>query len=727
MLGNQSALAVKSVDGGYMKKIIKVFPLMVLIILTCLTVFVADMNERQRYKTILGYEEAGFTIPENAENITNDEIDQVFLVAKENHVVLMKTSYDKANDAVVNYVTTDNVCKLYGDQLGIEAGDLSHCLGISTYDDKDSYHHNDILDNDRYSFYPSSLMRDRKVYRYGPYMAFYRNEADYMRFLDGVSAVMGVSPDALHNEFLGQLAEPIGYFKTAYGMCFMFFCLFYFVQAVFLFYRDAKKIGILTMLGYSDGDILRVTLHGRVGSMIVASVIMIVASAVVVPNITLGIVASLIGTYLTVITMTVGISFLALLFMHKFFSVSNVLKKQSLVRKISDLCLICKFVMVTSMMVITIGCLPLLQETYGSIRKLKDNRILMDYAVFPRVRVDNEEYDDYDKFLAFYKQVQDNNVDSVYVNFGGYLETDPEVVANYQQFEETGTSFRMATVNEDYLSLYELRCYTQTGTVTDLNSFTQEVYLIPESKKEYTDGVVTYTEEKYKHYNISDPVVVYYYDDRSFDTFDSEKGVTKVDSPIFRVISENDPYTYFENSYGIDVAGTGMSTALKFKVSDTDDFYHDKLFACIKAAGLQSVLVEDNFVRYDDHYNDLIAKVQNTNILFLGSLTLCLCIYVYMILQTFVLFIEARKKDILVKSLLGFRRRDVFKKVIVWNVVATLLPVGCICAYSIASLAQGWFFRVAVCAVFAMIDVVLLLLITHTVKTDKVYAELKGE
>lgn len=710
-----------------MKKIVKFFPVLILIVISILTVILEDMKEKELYKNINGYYSTGFMIPENTENITNDDIDKVLKSAKEYNVILVKTVYDQDNNSVDNYVSGDDIYTLYSKQLDIKEENTDDTLGITTYRDKSTLYYPDFLNNDRYSFYPANIMEDREIYRFGSYLIYYQNEVDYLNFIDNAKEILKVPTDLLSNEFFGQLNEPIYFFNMATVLSIAFFGLFNFVLVVFLFYRDSKKIGILTLLGYSNVGILKNTLKNYSLRIIITSILLFIVSLLILPNIKFSILIKLIEIDIIILVVSILISYFALLFLQKFFSLSNILKKQSIVRKISDLCLICKFVMISCMILITINCLPLIQESVEASRNLKDNKILMDYAVFPRIRLENNEYDDYDKYLKFYKEIENHNIDYVYVDFSEYLEKDKEIIENYNLSELNGIAFRIASIDLNYLDLYDVLCFNSDGKAINIEDIKQELYLLPMSKKEYTNGLNSNIKKKYERYNITDDVLIYYYEDRAFDTFDSQMGIKVVDSPIFRVINISNPFTYFENSYGIDVAGTGMNTALKFNVSNIDHFYQHKLLQCIKDSGLEEVLVEENFVQYKDYYNELITRVYNTNTIFISGISFCLCIYVFMIFQTFALFIDARKKEILVKSLIGFNRKDIFENVILWNVGATLFPICCICAYSFTSRVNNLLLILCVCAIFFIIDLIMLLIITRTIKLTKIYIELKGE
>ncbi len=709
-----------------MKKIIKVFPILILIVISILTVILEDMKEKELYRNVSGYHNTNFIIPENEEDITNEDIDKVIESAKSHNVVLIRVTYDDDNRSVDQYISSEDIFTLYRNQLNLKLKNTDSLLGITTYKDESTLYYPDFLNNDKYSFYPINMMKDRGIYRFGSYVAYYQNEEDYFKFKDEAKDILNVPMESLYNEYAGQHGEPFFFYNMVTVFCIAFFALFYFVLTVFLFYRDSKKTGILTLLGFDNIGILKNNLRNFSIRIVIASLILFILSLLFLPNIKLSILIKLIEIDVFILVLSIVLSYLALLFLQKYFSLSNILKKQSVVHKISNLCLICKFVMMSCMILLTIYFVPLIQESLHASRGLKDNKVLMDYAVFPRYRVENGEHNDYDKYLKLYQEILDSDIEHIYASFSDYSRKDKKFNEEANLSELSGKSYRIASVDKNYLNLYSVVCYDSNGNVIDPKNIDQEFYLLPMSKKDYRDGLKSYIEKRYEHNNINENVLIYYYENRLLDTFDSQDGDKTVDSPIIRVIHKNNPYTYIQNSYGLSIAGIGMNTALKFNVSGNDHVYQ-QLLPCIKKAGLEDVLVEENFVKYKDYYNEVMTRVHNSNMIFISGISFCLCVYVFIIFQTFSLFVDARKKEILVKSILGFNRKDIFKSVILWNIGATFIPISCALAYSITSRSNHLILILCACAIFFVLDLIILFIITGTMKLTKMYTELKGE
>lgn len=712
-----------------MKKLIRIFPVFIIVLMSISIIKLNDMQEKQLYKEVQSFDSLGINIPSTTENITDKHINELFDAAIDNNVLLVKTIYNDETNSVDNYITTKDIITLFSDQFEINEYETLKQDAITTYDSNNVnvYYKKDFLNNDRYSFYPTEYMELNNVYKYGTYTLYYQDYEDCNMFFNSAEDILNIPRDELYNEYWGQLKEHTDILFIGMVGAIAFFSLFYFILIIFLFYKESKKIGVLTLLGFNKKDILILMNKKFIFMLFVFGLVLSIGGFVLLPNAKIDLQVSLLIINIVLIVLTVLISYVGLNFIYKYTNLSNILKRQSIVKKITNICLVTKFIVVSFLVLFSISMFPFVQEAKISTNLLKESEELMDYAVFPRLHVENAEYDDSERFLAFYKEVIDQNIDHIYVRFDDYLETDEESINNLENMEKTGTYFRYASVDKNYLDLYNLIYYSEDLTESNIESIDQEFFLLPKSKKTYLSKFKEYISKKYEKYQLNEPVLIFLYDDCSFDTFDCEKGIKNVESPILRVVHKNNPYSYIEKSYGIDVAGTGMNTGLKFNVNNTPDLFNSELKECIKTAGLQNVLLEENFIKYKDYYIDEISNAKKMNSIFLSAICIGLGIYITLIFQTFSLFIEARKNEILVKSILGFSRKDIFFDVIFWNIGVTLLPLIGFLLYSIFSKSLNLTFVVAVLSIFMVLDILLVLLVTHIVKINNVYSMIKGE
>ncbi len=713
-----------------MKRLIRIFPIVILVFLSFFLININDMMQKELYKEIDSYEMLGFRIPENIESINNSDIEDVYEAAIRNDIVLSKSIYNEKRDSIDNYIITDNMIELFSKQFNIEKNEINNNYkSIVTFktNDRVSYYLNDFLNNDRYAYYSIEEMKNQNIYPYGDYSLYYQNDTNYRKFLKESEEILNVSKDMLCISNWGIMKENVEILLNAMIFCIIFFILFYFILILFILYRDSKKIGVLSLLGFRNKDIMCVMNNKYLRFLFLFSILFIVILMLILPNTTFSFLINLTSMYTVVIIITILISYAGLFCICKLIDLSNMLKKKSIVKIISNICLFAKFIMVAVLVLFSIYMLPFMKEAMNSKELLNENKKLMDYAVFPRIKVENSEYDDYDKYLDFYKEVIAKEIDHIYVNYQDYLSTDQTFIKDSERVEKEGKGYRIASVDINYLNLYKLRIYDEYHHFVDMNTIDQEFYLLPKSKKSYTSSLKEYNEEKYHYYQLDIPVLVYYYDDKIFDTYDSMNGVPKVKSPIFRVIHESNPFTYMEKSYGIDVAGTRMNTGLKFNISKKDNFYQSELYDIIQNVGLQNVLQEDNFVSYKDFYSDEIAKSKKMNTIFVVGISIGLLVYILLVVQTFILFVEARKTEVLVKSILGFSRKDIFSNIILWNLSVTLLPIIGIIAFYVFYKISDLKFVILVASTYILLEFVLLSIVSKIVRINNVYSKLKGE
>lgn len=705
-----------------MKKLLKLFPVGLLLIIFIFVIFIKDTNDKSQYNNFDDFEMIGINLSDSdVLNISLQQIDQIYNLAIDNNVLLVKTLYNKATNSIDNYISTNNIIDLYAEKFNIFNSDKN---AIVTYKNSDSsaYYKPDFLNNHRYGFYSIKELKNRNLYRYGTYSLYYQNEIDKFNFLDQVAKLLNVSQQQIINPNVGKIQVHTDLLYAGLILSTLLCCLFYFVIVLFLFYRDSKKIGVLALLGFDKLKIFKLLNLKSIFLICICSIIIISLASLLLPNVDNQFIISLILINIGIIFLTIFILYLALVLVIKYSNLSDMLKKRNLVKKISRVCFISKFIIISLLFLFVVNIWPLVNESLRLANFLADNNLLLDYAVFPRIRVENADYDDQNKFLNFYKEVIKQNIDHIYVHFNDYLITDKNLSQELAESENNGISFRIASVDKNYLKMYSLKFYDNQFNAFQIDNITQEFYLLPISKKHLYSALKSKIKDRYQNYNLDYEVLVYFYDDIIFDTYDSEKGIKTIESPIIRVIDENYPYTYIQKPHGLSIAGINMNTALKFKVKD-----YNQLKECIQKVGLENVLTEDNFVSYENYFADKISLSHKTNSIFISGLVVGIIFYLILIIQTFVLYIESMKNNILVKVILGFSKKDIFMDLIFWHIATTIIPIIGYLTYSALSFSNNLLLVVIIGLCFIIIELLILLLISNFIKLNNVYTKIKGE
>ncbi|MEG2684700.1 MAG: hypothetical protein RR929_01415, partial [Erysipelotrichaceae bacterium] len=177
-----------------MKKIVRIFPIIVLVILNILIVLTKDMQQKETYKNFESFNMVGFTIPDNTENIKEEQLKLVYTAALSNDVVLIKTVYNENANSIDSYVVTNNLLDLMSKQLDFDINDsiIANTKSVATYkkEDPSSYYVRDLLNNDRYVFYKADEMRNNHIYRYGTYSLYYQNEDNCQKFFNEAAYIL---------------------------------------------------------------------------------------------------------------------------------------------------------------------------------------------------------------------------------------------------------------------------------------------------------------------------------------------------------------------------------------------------------------------------------------------------------------------------------------------------------------------------------------------------------
>ncbi len=713
-----------------MKKIIKLFPTFIFMLLTLLLISYIDINEKINYDRFKSYNLIGFEINPNNENITSDIINDIFHIAKEKDILLVKDIFNENSNSTDLYVSTKDLFKLYDSKFKVEklneVADNSFIATFKTDNQKQSHYIPDFLNNDRFVFYLTDAMEENNVYRYGSYSLFYENHNQLQIFIDDVAKLLNEPKDKLLNDNWGQLSSHADMLLTAIVICILFIFLFYLIT-IFQLYKESKKIGCLLLLGFNKFDIMVVMMKANIKILVFSSLCYFCLCSFLISNNHLFFMIVLLLLYVIMITLTIIISYLGILFVCKYSSISNILKKSSLVNNISKLFLFSKFIMVGIIILFVISFIPIIKDSYMLTQNLKESKLLMDYAVFPRFDVENSEYDKDENYLTFFRSLEDFGIDYIYVDFRDYLITDEASLDTFESQEAIGETFRTASIDRNYLKKHSIEIYDLQNQKIDYNTNHTEMFLLPDSKQGYYERLYNWVKKRNTRLNIDSDVNIYFYKDSTLRTYDAIKGIQSVESPILRVINKNYNITYFQNYTGLDIAGTGMNTALKIDISTGKDQVLANLQACLENANLQETLTNSNFISYQDFYNDELGRLRKNNMFFIVGMSLLLSIYITLVIQTFILYIESKMNRVLVKVLLGHDRKNIFNDIIYLNIGVSFMVIIGLVAYDITSGNQDFWINFAVYLGFLLVDIVLLIVIANFIKLNKVYTKLKGE
>ena len=121
----------------------------------------------------------------------------------------------------------------------------------------------------------------------------------------------------------------------------------------------------------------------------------------------------------------------------------------------------------------------------------------------------------------------------------------------------------------------------------------------------------------------------------------------------------------------VSIYGVGYDTPLKIKVNNNND--KQKFFQTIndKLVELQldDNLKIDTFYSYSELFNNELNEIIKQIIIFLTIMTLISIIYTYIVIQSIILYLRDKYKEVAIKKLNGFSNSKIFKKYILHDLL----------------------------------------------------------
>lgn len=720
-----------------MKKLIKIFPIICLLIVTSLAILYFDEDVKYKYTNFDGYKLTGISFNPNSKAVNVENLEKIERLANENNVILSKELYQ--NGVTDVFVSSSNINDFLA-ILGLHSK-LIHDVNsddqfIATYitnDKNQKYYIPDFLNNHKYKYGTITSLIKQQGYVFGDYSLFYKNDEQLNSFISSTEKILNTNKSDFMLPSWGRLTKHSNYIFIIMILALVLSVLFFFVFQIFQLYKRSKAIGCMRLLGFSSRAISRKFIIPDMKLLLPFSSIMIIIVSFICKNLTGKILISIILLNMLMIILNMITKIICVKIIIANYSLSNILKKEALALKISKIAISMKTLVSLSFLIFVVFLFPQVYDTYNDVKYYKNIDYMSDYAVFSKVNVENKEWKNNDNFLKFYKQIkQDKKIQVLYADFSNYYmsltENEKQIL---EQSEKAGTFYRFATIDDNYLKKYNLKLLNDVGENVQSSKKLNEYIIFPKSKHDIVNKFMKFYEQEYKDsytkHNLSVDLKYYFYEDQSLPTYDSTGKINHVDSPIVRVINtERYPISYNEDPIGLDIAGTGMSTKLKFNIQDGKQKVLKNLSKDIKSANLDGVLRNENFISYSEYYNDGYNRLRKSVIVLLTGIVISLIIYLQIIFQTFCILLASKMTKIRVKQLLGFKKRDVLKEILYVSIISSLVPASCILVYNIFH-NQGIVVNILILFLFMVFEITTNLMMAKFINFNKVNVGLKGE
>ena len=713
----------------------KIIPIFCILVATVISIVFLDFNQSKDYLVFSGYDRNSVRINYNdGVSVTNETMTRILELAKENNVILAKSNVSSTDSSIRNiYVTEDNVeqikelinKKFKVDKLNDSSNDLSF---ISTYNHNNknqAFIIRDLLNNNKYNFYTFSTLLNEQGNYYGEYLVYYKDNNDFVNFSNNLKLIVGedITSGLSTNNLQGEIIILL--------VCAIFvIMIFYFIFEVYDTYYNSKKIGCMKLLGFDKTKIANLMIKDKSKIYILSSIIILILTVIFVKNLNIFQFLFLTFVILLLLLITYILNLMCVSIILKGYNTSNIIKKQNIAIKISKTSARLKFV-ITIMMIIGISLLSnSIISLNSSLKVYNSSKKLLDYGIIKDFNADSQDIFSYDKQSNLYTILyNDKRLSMFYSQFGNYVKpTDKDEAQREKDWEASGTYFKYASVDRNYLKKEKINIYDLNGNPVNIDDINGVFFLFAKSEQNIISKFESFylkeSKDDYTKYNIPLNFQTYLYDDQSFDTYRLDLDIKYVKNPRLRVVDDSITIPYLESSRGISVFGNSLTTGLKIKIDNDNTI--DYVMEDINKAGLSNLIGKGNFLTFKDYFNDEIQRAKVITISVCIGIMLVAIVYFIIAMEVFSLYVKSEQQTVIVKYLLGFNKQDIFKPIIKKNLLYTVIAfIVALLILLLLNIFNIILFIVSITA-FLIIDSLISIIIIKKYRFNKIYIDLKG-
>ena len=714
-----------------MKKITKIIPVVVLIIVSLLLLFYMDFSESHKYSRFTGFDIEAFSIKYEEGQNTTEIVEVIQSLAKKHNVIVGKNNVDFKNKNAYNmYLSLDNIDELKEFlknhfQIKLLDNESSSESFISTYDQNDENQIgiiNDLLGDNFYSYYLMDEMVAKNDSLVGIYYVFFKDFSNFSNFINELDDLLGY--DTYTSSNFNNIANDI--LVLIIG-CILALLLFYFIFQVYEYYNNSKKIGCMKLLGFDNSKINKNMIRNKLKIYLITMIVIVILMLCFAKNITLLHTLLIISVNLIIILLTYLISRWSCRIISKTYQITSILKKQNTTSSIGSISYVFKIIITVLIICFTIFASQNIGDLYEKLKTYNMSKDLLDYAVIGSVNISNPEFYEHDKHHDLYLSLV-NNMETFYASFSDYSQRTDKDWAALKKSEEEGKRFEYASVDKNYLKKENIKVYDLDDNEVDIDTIDGVFFLFPKSKSKYIEAFEKKQESAGEYYKEFDPdytFKAYLYDDQSLRTYRIELGSTHIDNMILRVIDDSINLEFL-NSLAIQFFGYGTGTGLKIKLIDNDaEKTRNTIMGYIEEAGMSSLFSLEDILTYREYFNDEILASRLLVSSTIITIVLLLIVYTLISSQILKLYIKSQKQRILVKKLLGFDNNVIFTQIFKRSLNNSLIAI-IISLLILALLKQVGIVFFIVAPLILIFDFIVITICIRSTKLSKIYLDLKG-
>ena len=379
-----------------MKKITKIIPVVVLIIVSLLLLFYMDFSESHKYSRFTGFDIEAFSIKHEDGQNTTEIVEVVQALAKKHNVIVGKNNVDFKNKNAHNmYLSLDNIEELKDFlknhfQIKFLDNESSSESFISTYDPNNQNQIgiiNDLLGDNFYSYYLMDEMVAKNDSLIGIYYVFFTDFSNFSNFINELDGLLGYETYTL-----SSFNDITNYIIVLIIGCILALLLFYFIFQVYEYYNNSKKIGCMKLLGFDNSKINKNMIRNKLKIYLITMLIIVILMLCFAKNITLYHILLIILVNLFIILLTYLISRWSCRIISKTYQIINILKKQNTTSSIGSISYVFKTIITVLIICFTIFASQSISDLYEKLKIYNASKDLLDYAVIETFNINNPEF-----------------------------------------------------------------------------------------------------------------------------------------------------------------------------------------------------------------------------------------------------------------------------------------------------------------------------------------------
>lgn len=647
-----------------------------LAILTCIAlcsslILLVDQDEKQRQDfLILELGSINETIQiEGYEIIPFDqEFDGLIEKLSNQYNARVMIPFFGVEDKALKVLYTDNVHPILTSVLNVDASEKGL---YQTYGENANI--KDILNND-YFIYESLLKReDSSLFWDGKFYLGAESTDDIESFITAFSNYYGIDHESVRMTSR-QYRNTSTSTKVFLITTLFIFLILYFLAILQKVVSNSKKIGVLFLLGYSSWKTVKKVFSNEYKVLFLSGLLSIM-SFFILPNIPQRLLLIVLFKDIVLLMMTYLLCVFAVKIIRHKQNPAEILKRKNVAQKLTKLNIVVQILVCTTVLLIALLSSRNFIEVFDN-KKIEDEaKSILNYGVIYYVDVDsvNQNFRLNNEF--YNKVISDDLLKDryIYAMFGWYsVYRDDAIVMEGYQYDDL-----YAIVSSNYFDNEGIIVFDDEGNEVKLKEYNEEdIFIFPyEYSSDPTivfDNYYNFKYENYKgNYEEYNPKILYY-ENQMLPTYELE--VIRVDSPVLKLVRNDNEISYIDDPIGLSLYGIRLSTALKFRIDEDKEKVVERVSEILRESGYPE-FNSNHFVMVKEYLSEEIYRnYQAIRLLGLFMMLIGVLI-VFAQAQFILLYLIQNNREISVKQYLGHGPISTFGDIVVTNLMVACVSI----------------------------------------------------